>query len=71
MGALGPTGYPGPKGLKVNKSHPSIRVSSQPGTPLTHFSPEGSVPGHGVGGGEEGGPDGVEAAGQELSASQT
>lgn len=22
MGALGPIGYPGPKGVKVNKSHP-------------------------------------------------
>lgn len=33
MGALGPIGYPGPKGVKVNQSHPLIGVCSQPGTP--------------------------------------
>lgn len=31
MGVLGPIGYPGPKGMKVNRRHPLIWVSSQVG----------------------------------------
>lgn len=49
MGALGPIGYPGPKGMKVNRAAPYS--GPHLGTP-DPFQPEGRAPRHDVGGGE-------------------
>lgn len=58
MGALGPIGYPGPKGVKVSKSHPLIWVSPQPGAPWPISAQKeaclGAGLGEGVGAGRPG-----------------
>lgn len=63
MGALGPIGYAGPKGMKVKRA----RLSQ---APMTYFSPDRRVPWHNIGGWEDGGTCRGMQAGQELGSSQ-